>query len=81
MLKTEIIRDNNSEKPPERVLRSTWLDFSSQGPPFTSVVDTLSSVEGKVPVKEGRDELDIWLVPATTKGRWVNPRPRSGGSP
>ena len=50
--------------PPERVWRSTWLDFSSQGPPFTSVVDTLSS-GGKVPVKEGRDELDFWLVLAT----------------
>ena len=50
--------------PPERVWRSTWLDFSSQGPPFTSVVDTLSS-GGKVPLKEGRDELDFWLVLAT----------------
>ena len=40
------------------------MDFSSQGPPFTSVVDTLSS-GGKVPVKEGRDELDFWLVLAT----------------
>ena len=40
------------------------MDFSSQGPPFTSVVDTLSS-GGKVPLKEGRDELDFWLVLAT----------------
>ena len=43
------------------------MDFSSQGPPFTSVVDTLSS-GGKVPLKEGRDELDFWLVLAT-KGK------------
>ena len=59
-----LIKTHNYAVPPGRVWRSTWLDFSSQGPPFTSVVDTLSS-GGKVPLKEGRDELDFWLVLAT----------------
>ena len=55
--------------PPARVWRSTWLE-TSQGPPFTSNVDTLSS-GGTVPTKEGRDKLDVWLVPAFR----VSPRP------
>ena len=60
---------SDSAKPTARVWRSTWLD-TSQGPPFTSVVDTLSC-GGTVPTKEGRDKLDGWLVLAFR----VNPRP------